>query len=173
MSATSPAILFEAHSAPPLALGDRGLLLLAGMLALGSLVTGTLFVVLGAWPVLGFTGAEGAMVIGLLLLYRRRARRRSELVLLTEEALTIRRRDNQGRPQVIRLDPYWARLRLQERPGRVSALHLVQRGAAVEIGQLLGEDDKRDLAEALGAALARYRNPVFDNPQLRDADPQK
>ncbi len=169
MTATSPAVLFEAHSTPPLALGDRGLLLLAGMLALGSLVTGTLFLMLGAWPILGFTGSEGLLVIGLLLLYRRRARRRSELVLLTEDALTVRRRDNGGRPQVIRLDPYWARLRLEARPGRVSALHLVQRGAAVEIGQLLGEDDKRDLAEALGAALARYRSPVFDNPQLRDA----
>ena len=169
MSATSPAILFEAHSTPPLALGDKGLLLLAGMLALGSLVTGTLFLVLGAWPVLGFSGTEGLLVIGLLLLYRRRACRRSELVLLTEEALTISRRDNKGRAQVIRLDPYWARLRLEDRPGRVSALHLVQRGAAVEIGQLLGEDDKRDLAEALGAALTRYRSPVFDNPQLRDA----
>lgn len=168
MSAASPEILFEAHSTPPLALSDRGLLLLAGMLGLGSLMTGVLFLVLGAWPVLGFSGAEGVLVVGLLLLYRRRARRRSELVLLTAEALTVRRRDNQGRPQVIRLDPYWARLRLRERPGRVSALHLVQRGAAVEIGQLLGEDNKRDLAEALGAALTRYRNPVFDNPQLRD-----
>jgi hypothetical protein len=43
----------------------------------------------------------------------------------------------------------------------------------VEIGQLLGEDDKRDLAAALDAALTRYRNPVFDNPQLRDGGSQK
>ncbi len=167
MSASTPPILFEALSTPPMALGDRGLLLLAGMLALGSLMTGGLFLALGAWPVLGFTGVEGGAVIGLLLLYRRRARRRMELVVLTASGLTVQRRDHRGRPQEFRLNPYWARLRLEERPGRVCALHLVQRGATVEIGQLLGEDDKRDLAAALGEALRRYREPVFDNPQLR------
>ena len=168
MSASSDPVLFEALSTPPMALGQRGLRLLIGVLALGSLLTGGLFLVLGAWPVLGFSGAEGLLVIGLLLLYRRRARRRLETVVLTTASLTIRRRDHRGRPQEIRLNPYWARLALEERPGRVSALRVVQRGAAVEIGQMLGEDDKRDLARALGAALRRYREPVFDNPQLRE-----
>ena len=66
------------------------------------------------------------------------------------------------------LDPYWARLRLEERHGRVSLLLLRQRQRDVEIGKLLGEEQKRDLATALEAALRRYREPVFDNPQLRE-----
>ena len=45
---------------------------------------------------------------------------------------------------------------------------LRHRRRAVEVGALLGEDQKRDLAEALGAALRRCREPVFDNPQLRE-----
>lgn len=167
MSTGSEPILFQALSTPPASLGDRGLLLLAGLLTLGSLATGGLFVVLGAWPVLGFSGVEAATVIGLLLLYRRRARRRQEAVVLVAGRLTIRRRDERGRAEEIRLDPYWTRLRLEPRLGRVSALRLVQRGLAVEIGMLLGEEAKSDLAAALEAALLRYREPVFDNPQLR------
>ena len=39
----------------------------------------------------------------------------------------------------------------------------------MEVGAELGEAEKRDLAEALNLALHRHRNPVFDNPQLREA----
>ncbi len=162
------AILFEANCVPRPSLADRGLLLLAGFLALGSLITGGLFLVLGAWPVLGFTGTEAALVIGLLLLHRRRALRRREQVTLTSEGqLIIRRRDHRGRPQELHLNPYWARPRLESRPGRTSALLLQQRGLAVEIGALLGEEQKQSLAQALTTALRNYREPVFDNPQLR------
>jgi hypothetical protein len=36
-----------------------------------------------------------------------------------------------------------------------------------EVGAQLGEEEKRDLAAALGAAMERWRNPVFDNEQLK------
>jgi uncharacterized membrane protein len=162
-----PPLLFHAVYAPPMTLGMRGLLLVAGFFALGSLMTGVLFLVLGAWPVLGFCGVEVAFVIGLLVLYRRRARRSREAVELREGRLTVLRHDDRGRAEELALDPYWARLRLEERLGRVSGLFLVQRGRTVEIAAMLGEDEKRDLAGALGEALRRYREPVFDNPQLR------
>jgi uncharacterized membrane protein len=45
---------------------------------------------------------------------------------------------------------------------------LRQRGSEVEIGRLLGDEQKRDLAGALEAALRRLREPAFDNPQLRE-----
>jgi uncharacterized membrane protein len=44
----------------------------------------------------------------------------------------------------------------------------VNRGRSYEIARQLGEDPKRDLAAALTRALHSWRNPVFDNPQLRD-----
>lgn len=162
-----PPVLFEAVCTPPSTLSGRGMLLVAGLFGLGSLVTGGIFLLRGAWPVLGFSGAEALLVWALLALYRRRARRMLELVVLTEDGLVIRRRDARGRPQEVRLDPYWSRLRLEPRHGRVSALRLHQRGLAVEIGAMLGEEEKRDLAAALDEALRRYREPVFDNPQLR------
>jgi hypothetical protein len=47
-------------------------------------------------------------------------------------------------------------------------LLLTSRAAEEEVGAQLGEDEKRDLAAAIGAAMDRWRNPVFDNQQLRD-----
>jgi hypothetical protein len=38
----------------------------------------------------------------------------------------------------------------------------------MEVGAALGEAEKRQLATALLQALERQRNPLFDNPQLRD-----
>jgi hypothetical protein len=42
----------------------------------------------------------------------------------------------------------------------------VARDFSEEVGRCLGEAEKRDLAAALDAALHRWRNPRFDNPQL-------
>lgn len=168
MSAQTDPILFEAICTPARSLGRRGMFAVAGGVLAGSLTIGGIFSLFGAWPVLGFTGLEAVLVLSLLALHRRWSARSMEMLVLTEGRLTIRRTDAHGRQEALTLDPYWARLRLEERPGRVSLLVLQQRQRRVEIGQLLGEDQKRDLAEALEAALRRYREPVFDNPQLRE-----
>ncbi|MBN8903168.1 MAG: hypothetical protein J0H57_19230 [Rhodospirillales bacterium] len=52
--------------------------------------------------------------------------------------------------------------------GGVPRLLLRTRGRVEEIGAALGETEKRDLAAAFTEALHRLRNPVFDNPQLRE-----
>jgi uncharacterized membrane protein len=57
---------------------------------------------------------------------------------------------------------------LEEVPGRIPRLLLVSRALRCEIGAALGEAEKRDLAGALSTALHRLRNPIFDNPQLRE-----
>lgn len=168
MSAQPNPILFEAVCTPACSLGRRGMFAVAGAVLTLSLLIGGIFSLLGAWPVLGFSGLEAALVLGLLALHRRWSARSMEMLVLTEDRLTIRRTDAQGRQEALTLDPYWARLRFEERPGRVSLLVLQQRQRRVEIGQLLGEEQKRDLAEALDTALRRYREPVFDNPQLRN-----
>lgn len=165
--AAEPA-LFEAVTTPPAGLSRAGVRLVLGAVVAALAAVSLLFAWLGAWPVLGFAGAEALLVILLLVMHRRGARRSVETLRLAEGRLTVGRTDWRGRREAFSLDPYWTRLSLDERPGRVSALRLHHRGATVEIGVLLGEEQKRDLAEALAEALRRYREPVFDNPQLRD-----
>ncbi len=167
MSRPEEPILFEAICTPPRGLSRAGLLLVGMLVGLASAAVGLIFTLMGAWPVLGFVGGEALLVVALLVAYRRWAGRTSELVLLTERELLVRRRGDANAGDV-RLAPYWTRLRLEERPGRVSGLWLSQHRQQVEIGRHLSEEEKRDLAAALGEALRRYREPVFHNPQLMD-----
>jgi uncharacterized membrane protein len=168
MPAQPEPILFEAICTPSRSLGPRGMRILAAALLSASAGIGGLFLALGAWPILGFTGLEAVLVLGLTALHRRWSQRSMEVLILTGDRLTIRRTDGRGRREEVSIDPYWARLQLEERPGQVSLLVLRQRDRAIEIGKLLGDEQKRDLAGALGDALRRWRDPVFDNPQLRD-----
>jgi uncharacterized membrane protein len=165
MSEHASPLLFEATSRPQQSLNRTGMRVVAVVLVLGVGLSGLLFTLLGAWPVLGFAGAELAIVLGLFLLHRRWAGRCIERISLSDAGLRIMRIDGRGRAYEAVLEPYWARLRVEE--GAAPRLLIGQRGQESEIGLYLNEDEKRDLARALSAALARYREPRFDNPQLR------
>ena len=159
-------LLFEAVIRPHRSLSRRGLrLLLCSICGLSLLIT-TLFWSLGAWPVAGFNGAEITLAV-LLLRLNARAAREAERILLGASTLAVVRTDANGRHQERRFDPFWLRVVLQDRPGRAPALWLKARNACEEVASRLGEAEKRDLAQALTAALHGWRNPVFDNPQLR------
>lgn len=163
-------VLFEAVTTPPRGLSARGMRWLCGLAVGVAAIPAVLFAALGAWPILGFLGGEVALVLGLVALHRRWNRAASESVLLTEGRLLVRRADGRGGRESAELEPYWAQVVLQERPGAVPVLIAAARGRQVEIGRFLSPDEKRELAEALQAALRRYRSPVFDNPVLREPD---
>ena len=143
-------------------------MVLMGAVCAVSFGTGLLFYLLGAWPVIGFTGLEVVLVLGLLSRHRRGGRRAVEILALVGDRLEVRRTDARGRREELTLDPYWARVSVEERPGTVSRLVLRERQRDVEIGGLLGDAERRELAAMLSEALRRYREPVFDNPQLRE-----
>jgi uncharacterized membrane protein len=156
-------VLFEAVSTPAHSF-SRGLFLLLAAVTLGwSVAGGTVFLMIGAWPVFGFLGIESLLALGLVLLHHRRAGRAREVVRLAEGRVTVRRVDGRGQRTEAWMDAYWAQVELTERDG----LALVRRGQRIAIGTFLSETEKEDLAGALREALAAYRRPVFDNPQLR------
>jgi uncharacterized membrane protein len=166
VSEPADALLFEALIVPHRSLSRRGLrLLLATIVGASSLIS-LRFWLLGAWPVLGFAVLE----IGIAVVMLRRnagSARASELVLLGERSVRIVRTDAQGHREERVLPSAWLNLVLEEEPGRVPRLLLANRGNREEIGHVLGEAAKRELAAALGQALHQARNPRFDNPQLR------
>ncbi len=159
--------LFQAMVKPHRSLSRKGLVIVICFMLLGSLTVTSLMVMLGAWPVIGFNGADIALALFLLWL-NIRAARAVEVISLRKNTLEITRTDLRGRQEQISLAPYWLNIVLQERQGTVPKLLLASRGANTEIARQLGEAEKRDLAAALTRALNRWRNPRFDNPQLRD-----
>lgn len=162
-----PAVTFEAAIVPHRSLSARGLRVLAAGLVLPSAGISLGLWLVGAWPVIGFTGLEAALAIWLV---RRHAlgARGSELLVLSDEGLHVVRVNAGGARSEHLVPPGWIRADLEERPGRTPALLVRSRGQDVEVAAALGEAEKRSLATALQEALRRQRAPVFDNPQLRD-----
>ncbi len=157
---------FEAIITPHRSLGPVGLRNLIAFLLILSAIISTGLWFAGAWPVIGFNGAE--ITLAIVLLRRNAKERRSvERLVLDDAGFVILRTDQKGRSWRRRLDTAWLNAVLEERPGRSPLLLLVNRGHRHEVGADLGEDEKRDLARALRSAFHRERHPIFDNPQLR------
>lgn len=165
LQSSSPS-LFEAVIVPHRSLGPRGLRWLIGVLGGLSALVATGLWLAGAWPAIGFTGLEVALAVWLLVRHAS-VEGDSEILMLTDDGLRIIRSQRGVRSEMA-VPVGWLRASLEERPGRAPALMLRGSGISVEVATSLGEDEKRDLAAALRAALYRQRHPVFNNAQLRE-----
>ena len=163
----SEAAAFEALITPHRSMGPAGLKRLAAAILFLSSCVSTGLWLLGAWPAIAFNAVEITLAL-VLLVRHNRDRRSTERLVLSADGMAVHRVGRNGRTKVLQLDAGWLQAVLHERPGRTPALLLIDRGHRMEVGATLGEAEKRDLAAALRAALHRQRNPVFDNPQLRD-----
>lgn len=162
--------LFEAVIVPHRSLTRRGLYYLIAVLwALSSLIMLHSWW-LDAWPAIAFSGADVAAALLLVHFHLESAKRESEMLLLRESGLVVRRTHRNGRSEEKVLPVGWLKVVLEERNGQVPALLLVARGVREEVARALGEEEKRDLAGALAAAFDRMRHPVFDNPQLAEPE---
>ena len=166
MPEPAEAAAFEAVIIPHRSLSRKGLNRLCGAIGSMCAVNAGVFVWMGAWPVGGFTGLELLLAAVLLRVNVLGARAR-EVVRLGASGLVIDRTDPKGVRSGRTLSPTWLKVVVEERAGSIPRLFLVAREVREEVGRTLGEDEKRDLAAALDQALHRWRNPVFDNPQLR------
>jgi uncharacterized membrane protein len=160
--------LFEAVIVPHRSLSRRGLRLLIGVIGCLCALTAFRFWLIGAWPVIVFSAVEVGLAVLLLLINANQARA-TEMILLTDRTLRVVRTTAAGQRQERQLLTDWLNVALEEAPGRVPRLVLVARGVREEVGAVLGEAERRDLAHALKEALHAVRNPRFNNPQLQDA----
>ena len=145
---------FRAELRPNSSASPRAFLILAMLLGSVAGATGTVFLLLGAWPVLPFMGLEVGAALLLMRWHRRRALRETELLELTEREFRITRTDADGRVRRVALEPYWLRAEFSGQPPRV---WLSSHGRSVAVGNALTEDERRDLHASLKQALARWR----------------
>lgn len=155
MSATT-GVFFERVLLPYRSLPPRGFRLMMLGLGLLSLVVGVTFVALGCWPVVGFFGLDVALLYLAFRLSYRSARQR-EVLRLASDDFTVERIDIYGERRLWRFQPFWLKVVLEEQPGRPSRLVVASHGRRLPIGDFLGAPVRRELAESLRAALARWR----------------
>jgi uncharacterized membrane protein len=147
---------FRAILTPHRSLSATGFIVLMALLSGLSFVTGMVFLLMGAWPVMGFFGLDVLLVyIAFRLSYR--SGRLCEIVELTPACFLWTRVHPSGRREHFDCNPYWARINLSEWPDGRTELKLFSQGKELAFGSFLTDDERRDFASALRAALLDMR----------------
>jgi uncharacterized membrane protein len=158
--------IFSATLTPHRSLGRAGFLILMLLFGGISFVTGMLFLVIGAWPVLGFFGLD---VLLLYLAFRLNYwhAKAYEEVIVTPSVLKVRKVSHLGRAREWALNPLWVRLdKVELEEFGIDRLFLISRGRKLTIASFLGPDEKASFAKELAKALSEARRgptrTVFD-----------
>jgi len=147
-------VLTPNRSLPPV-----GFVLLMASLITVSFVTGTMFLAIGAWPVPMFLGLDVAIVyLAFRLNYR--SGRRAEIIEIDGAELRLIRCTPSGKTDRLVLNPYWVRVRLDEARDGGNRIALSSHGRSYAFAGFLNDDERRELAPALEAALVRQRGPA-------------
>ena len=142
---------------PHRSLSPRAFLILMSIVTAVSFAAGMVFVMLGAWPVLGFFGLDVALIF-LAFKINFRDGRIYETVDISPDQLTLTRVHPAGKRERFEFNPYWVRVRLtQDRPDGRTSLRLAAQGREVLFAQFLTDDERKDLADALTDALLLSR----------------
>ena len=154
--------LFSALLTPHRSLSRTGFLVLMGFLCAVSFAAGLLFLLMGAWPVLGFFGLDVLAIWWAFRINFRHARATEE-ISVTHSELRVRRVSHRGHVVEWVLNPLWVQLdQKADAEFGIEKLYLVSRGRRVSVASFLGPDEKASFAKALLAALhAAKRGPTY------------
>jgi uncharacterized membrane protein len=156
--------LFSALLTPHRSLSRTSFLVVMAFVSVVSFAAGLAFLMMGAWPVLGFFGLDVLAIYWAFRINFRRARAREE-IRVTPSELRLRRISHRGHVVEYVLNPLWVQLDRKTHPEYgVEKLYLLSRGRRVAIGSFLGPDEKASFANALMAALQAARRGPSYNP---------
>jgi uncharacterized membrane protein len=158
--------LFSALLTPHRSLNRTGFLVLMGFLSAVSFAAGLAFLLMGAWPVLGFFSLDVLAIYWAFQINFRDAKATEE-IRVTPSELRLRRISHRGHVVEYVLNPLWVQLdqKIHAEFG-IEKLYLLSKGRRVSVASFLGPDEKASFAKALTAALqAARRGPTY-NPIL-------
>jgi uncharacterized membrane protein len=148
--------IFRAVLYPHRSLGPTGFLVVMLAIGVASFITGMVFLLMGAWPVMGFCGLDVALIyVAFRLNYR--AGRMYETVELTPQTLVVTRVHPSGRQESFDFNPYWVRVRLAQGPQGRTDLRLASHGQELAFARFLTDDERREFSDSLSGALAQAR----------------
>ncbi len=155
--------LFSALLTPHRSLNRTGFLVLMVFLSAVSFAAGLAFLLMGAWPVLGFFGLDALAIYWAFRVNFLRARA-SEEISITPSELRVRLVSHRGHVVEWVLNPLWVQLDQKTHAEfGIEKLYLVSRGRRVSIAGFLGPDEKASFAKALLAGLqAARRGPTYN-----------
>jgi uncharacterized membrane protein len=155
--------LFSALLTPHRSLNRAGFLAVMAFVCVVSFAAGLAFLLMGAWPVLGFFGLDALAIYWAFRINFRRAKA-SEEIVVTPSELRLRRVSHRGHVMEFVLNPLWVQLdRKTHAEFGIENLYLVSRGRRIAIASFLTPDEKASFANALvGALHAARRGPTYN-----------
>ena len=150
-------VYFAAALRPNRSLSPAGFRILMFVAAGFVLCSGTVFLIIGAWPVLGFCGIE-ILVLYVAFRSNYRAGHAYEKLCLTREALEITRVSPHGSVQKWKMEPTWLQVLMDEPPQHHSKLRLRSHGKSLVIGTFLTPEERLQVAFALKDALHDWQS---------------
>jgi uncharacterized membrane protein len=149
--------IFSAVITPHRSLSRVGFVIVMMLVGAISFVAGTIFLIAGAWPVMGFFGLDVVLIYWAFQASYRSARA-YELVTVTPSELKFRKVSQYGKSAEWSLNPLWTQLdRQTHEEFGIERLFLVSRGRRLAIASFLGPAEKETFAQALTAALWEAR----------------
>lgn len=149
--------IFAARLTPNRSASVKAINFVIALLAFVFFLTGLGFMLIGAWPIMGFLGLE-IVLLYLALRWNLLAAGRQETVTLTRTALTVERIDPWGIRSTDSLEAYWARVELDPACRR---LELRSRDKGIVVGPFLAPEERAEFAAALREAIAKARSAAF------------
>lgn len=129
--------IFSATLTPHRSLNRVGFLILMLLFGSVSFITGILFLVVGAWPVLGFFGLDVLLLYWAFQLNYRHAKA-YEQVIVTSSVLKVRKVSHLGRVREWVLNPLWVKLdKVESEEFGIDRLFLISRGKKLSIASFL------------------------------------
>jgi uncharacterized membrane protein len=155
--------LFSALLTPHRSLHRTGFLVLMAFIMVVSFAAGFAFLLMGAWPVLGFFGLDVIAIYWAFRINFNRAKA-SEKITVTHSELRLRRVSHRGHVVEFVLNPLWVQLDRKTHPEYgVEKLYLLSKGRRLAVGSFLSPDEKASFSKALMTALqAARRGPTYN-----------
>jgi len=149
--------LFHADLWPHRSLRPSGAAVAFGLYALLALPIAVQAALYGFWPI---PILMALTLGGMLVAYgvNRRGGRVLERLELTSRALRVERRMPNGAVQRWRFTPGWVRVVLADARAGDNRLTLTESGRRLTVGDFLSPGERREVADALKAALAKARS---------------
>lgn len=146
-------IYLDAVLEPPRSLSPRGFNRVMLALGLINFTVGLVFILRGAYPVIGFMGLE---VFLLWLVFRASFRNQAArtYVRVTAEDVTVRKVDGRGREASARMSSHFTRVEYDRGADGANALRLAASNQAYALGEFLTPRERETFARRLSQALS-------------------
>jgi len=157
-------VLLSATLVPHRSLNRTGFLVLMIALSVVSFATGVAFLLMGAWPVLGFVGLDVLAIYWAFRANFAHARAYEEIHVSYAEC-RVRRVSHRGDVLEWSFNPLWVRIdREDHEEFGLERLYLVTRGHRIGLGRFLGPGEKESFYKVLMPALREARRGPTYNP---------